>query len=110
MMMQSQLDIAADHPSFEGHFPGFPVLPGALLLDEMLSAVEKARGIDLRAWQISSAKFLDVVRPRAKLWLEHESLADGRIRFTIRDEHRNVASGTLRQANRDAASNRDEAS
>jgi 3-hydroxyacyl-[acyl-carrier-protein] dehydratase len=101
MMMQSRLDIASDHPSFEGHFPGFPVLPGALLLDEMLSAIERARGIDLRAWQIASVKFLDAVRPRDKLLLEHEAFAEGRIRFTIRDESRNVASGTLRQAHRD---------
>jgi 3-hydroxyacyl-[acyl-carrier-protein] dehydratase len=104
MMMHSRLEIAADHPSFEGHFPGFPVLPGALLLDEMLSAIERARGIDLRAWQISSVKFLDAVRPRDKLSLEHEACADGRIRFTIRDEYRNVASGTLRHAHRDEAS------
>jgi 3-hydroxyacyl-[acyl-carrier-protein] dehydratase len=103
MMMQSRLDIAADHASFEGHFPGFPVLPGALLLDEMLSAIERARGIDLRAWQIS-CKFLDAVRPRDELLLEHEAFADGRIRFTIRDEYRNVASGTLSRMNRDEAS------
>jgi 3-hydroxymyristoyl/3-hydroxydecanoyl-(acyl carrier protein) dehydratase len=101
MMMQSRLDIAADHPSFEGHFPGFPVLPGALLLDEMLSAIERGRGIDLRAWQISSAKFLDVVRPSDKLVLEHETCAEGRIRFTVRDGSRNVASGTLWRTDQD---------
>jgi 3-hydroxymyristoyl/3-hydroxydecanoyl-(acyl carrier protein) dehydratase len=94
MKMRSPLNIAADHPSFAGHFPGFPVLPGALLLDEMLRAIESARGIDLRQWQISSAKFLDAVRPSTSLWLEHEA-ADGLIRFTISGENRAVASGTL---------------
>jgi len=101
MMMQSRLVIAADHPSFEGHFPGFPVLPGALLLDEMLRTIERARGIDLKAWRISSAKFLDVVRPRDTLLLEHDASADGRIRFTIRDENRKVAIGTLSSAGLD---------
>ncbi len=43
--------------------PRFPVLPGAVLLDETLRAIEQARGIDLRSWHISSAKFLDAVRP-----------------------------------------------
>ena len=31
----------ADHPSFAGHFPKFPVLPGAVLLDEALQAIEQ---------------------------------------------------------------------
>ena len=48
MKIQSSLEIAADHPAFAGHFPGFPVVPGALLLDEMLKVIEEARGIDLR--------------------------------------------------------------
>jgi len=65
MKMQSTLDIAADHPSFAGHFPAFPLLPGATLLDEMLKVIELARGIDLRSWHISTAKFLDAVRPCA---------------------------------------------
>ncbi len=34
--MQYSLEISADHPAFAGHFPNFPVLPGAVLLDEAL--------------------------------------------------------------------------
>jgi 3-hydroxyacyl-[acyl-carrier-protein] dehydratase len=98
MKMQSTLNIAADHPSFAGHFPTFAVLPGALLLDEMLKAIELTRGIDLKSWHISSAKFLDAVRPRDRLILEHEASAPGLIRFTIRVDDRKVASGTLHES------------
>lgn len=98
MKMRSTLDIAADHPSFAGHFPAFPVLPGAMLLDEMLKAIEVARGIDLKSWHISSAKFLDAVRPRDVLVLEHDVSAPGLIRFTIRVDDRKVASGTLHES------------
>jgi 3-hydroxyacyl-[acyl-carrier-protein] dehydratase len=98
MKMQSILSIAADHPSFAGHFPSFPVLPGALLLDEMLKAIELARGIDLKSWHISSAKFLDAVRPRDCLVLEHEASAPGLIRFTIHVDDRKVVSGTLHES------------
>jgi 3-hydroxyacyl-[acyl-carrier-protein] dehydratase len=98
MKMRSTLTIAADHPSFSGHFPTFPVLPGAILLDEMLKAIEAARGIDLKAWHIASAKFLDAVRPRDCLVLEHEASAPGLIRFTIRVDDRKVASGTLHES------------
>jgi 3-hydroxyacyl-[acyl-carrier-protein] dehydratase len=98
MKMQSTLTIAADHPSFSGHFPTFPVLPGALLLDEMLKAIELARGINVKSWRVSSAKFLDAVRPRDCLVLEHEAPAPGLIHFTIRVDDRKVASGTLHES------------
>jgi 3-hydroxyacyl-[acyl-carrier-protein] dehydratase len=98
MKMHRTLDIAADHPSFAGHFPAFPVLPGAILLDEILKAIELARGIDLRSWHISSAKFLDTVRPRDRLVLEHDAPAPGLIHFTIRIDDRKVASGTLHES------------
>jgi 3-hydroxymyristoyl/3-hydroxydecanoyl-(acyl carrier protein) dehydratase len=98
MKMQSTLSIAADHPSFAGHFPAFPVLPGALLLDEILKAIELARGIDLKSWHISAAKFPGAVRPRDCLVLQHEASDPGSIRFTIRVDDRIVASGTLHES------------
>jgi 3-hydroxyacyl-[acyl-carrier-protein] dehydratase len=97
MKMLSVFGIAADHPSFAGHFPRFPVLPGAILLDEMLAAIERARAIDLKQWRVASAKFLDIVRPHDILCLEHDAPAPGLISFTIRVEDRKVASGTLSQ-------------
>ena len=96
--MQTELEIPADHPAFAGHFPAFPVLPGAILLDEMLNAIELARGIDLKGWHIGAAKFLDAVRPGDRLILEHDSPAAGLIHFTIRAGNRKVTSGTLHES------------
>jgi len=62
-VLHSRLDVARDHPAFAGHFPKFPVLPGAALLDEALQLIERERGIDLTQWLVASVKFLDVVRP-----------------------------------------------
>jgi 3-hydroxymyristoyl/3-hydroxydecanoyl-(acyl carrier protein) dehydratase len=100
MKMQSTIGIAADHPSFAGHFPAFPVLPGAILLDEMLKAIELARGIDLSSWHITSAKFLGAVRPSDLLILEHEAPTAEAIHFVIRVGDRIVTSGTLSHAQR----------
>jgi 3-hydroxyacyl-[acyl-carrier-protein] dehydratase len=93
--MHSQIEIPKDHPSFAGHFPKFPVLPGAVLLDEALQAIQAARGIDLRDWYIASVKFLDVVRPGDAMRLEHTAPKSGVIRFTIHAASRLVASGSL---------------
>jgi 3-hydroxymyristoyl/3-hydroxydecanoyl-(acyl carrier protein) dehydratase len=94
--MHSPIEISRDHPSFAGHFPKFPVLPGAVLLDEALQVIQRERGIDLTQWQIASAKFLEVVRPGDALHLEHiVASKGGLIRFTIRVANRIVASGSL---------------
>lgn len=98
MTMQCPIEISADHPSFAGHFPKFPVLPGAVLLDETLRCIADERGLDLTQWCIASAKFLDVVRPGDALSLEHDAPTSGLIRFTVRVANRNVFNGTLTNA------------
>jgi 3-hydroxymyristoyl/3-hydroxydecanoyl-(acyl carrier protein) dehydratase len=96
--MHSPIEVPSDHPSFAGHFPKFPVLPGAVLLDAALQVIERERGIDLTQWQIASIKFLGVVRPGDALRLEHNvARLNGLIRFTVRVADRTVASGSLSQ-------------
>lgn len=72
--------IAADHPALAGHFPGNPLIPGALLLDEALHAIEQAHadghGRDAgrgapppQGWQIEVVKFLRTARAAEPLQL-----------------------------------------
>jgi 3-hydroxymyristoyl/3-hydroxydecanoyl-(acyl carrier protein) dehydratase len=97
--MIAPLPIAADHPAYSGHFPGQPVLPGVVLLDAALHALEcsgpRASAGCAREWKINSAKFQSAVRPGEALTLEHETLPNGSIRFAIRTADRAVASGIL---------------
>ena len=97
MLRETRLDIAADHPAFAGHFPGMPIIPGVVLLDEALFAIEAAgaRAPAAAAWTIATAKFFHPVGPGTALVLRHEQLANGSIRFEINDGARKIASGTL---------------
>ena len=94
-MIITSLPIPADHPAYSGHFPGQPVLPGVVLLDATLHALERAGRGSAGAWEINSAKFPSAVRPGEELTLQHEALPNGSIRFAIRAADRAVASGTL---------------
>jgi hypothetical protein len=97
--MHSPIEVPRDHPSFAGHFPKFPVLPGAVLLDEALQVIQRERGIDLARWHVASVKFLGLVRPGDDLRLEHSAAGrNGTIRFTILAADRTVASGSLSNA------------
>ncbi|MGZ5042978.1 MAG: hypothetical protein ACXWBQ_19735 [Usitatibacter sp.] len=93
--VETKLAIPRDHPAFEGHFPGHPILPGVVLLAEALAAIEAATGNAPDAWTISSAKFLRPVEPGTPLTLAHERAASGAMRFEIRSPLGAVASGTL---------------
>ena len=93
--MKTLLTIAADHPAFAGHFPGMPIVPGVLLLDEAVHAIGLALGQPQQAWQIGSAKFLSPLSPGASVVIEHEMQANGSIRFDIVEGERRIVTGSI---------------
>ncbi|MBS0579398.1 MAG: acyl-CoA synthetase [Proteobacteria bacterium] len=95
MRVAARLTIPERHPAFSGHFPGMPILPGVVLLDETLRALEGQAGLSRTHWRIGTAKFLKPVHPGEQLQVQHEPLANGSIRFSIVSEGALVASGTL---------------
>lgn len=107
-MIITALPIAADHPAYSGHFPGMPVLPGVVLLDAALQALEKAGKGPSGYWEINSAKFQSAVRPGEALTLQHETLPNGSVRFAIRAADRPVANGLLVPGRRSLERNRGE--
>lgn len=94
-MTAAALPIATDHPAYAGHFPGAPLLPGVVLLDEAIRAIELADGGAPRCWRVAAVKFLRTVVPGEALVLEQERLANGAVRFTILSAGQAVATGAL---------------
>lgn len=99
MQGETSLSFAADHPVFAGHFPGQPIVPGVLLLDAAVHAVQQALaadGVAAVTCQVSSAKFLSPVSPGEILKLSWGDTGKGQIRFGISDPGgRQVATGIL---------------
>lgn len=89
------LTIAPEHPALPGHFPGTPIVPGVLLLDEALCAVQASGARPFLRWRIGSAKFVKPVRPGEPLTLEHEPLPNGSIGFRVLSGGEPVARGVL---------------
>ena len=83
MSSVTPLTIGAEHPALAGHFPGTPIVPGVVLLDAALRAVELDAATAARRWRIGTAKFVSLVRPGEELMLEHECLANGSLRFSV---------------------------
>ena len=83
MKKQKPLNIPLDHPAFAGHFPGTPIVPGVVLLDEVMHTIVSDTGMPATAWQISSVKFLSPLKPGESVIIEHEQSANGAIKFEV---------------------------
>jgi acyl-coenzyme A synthetase/AMP-(fatty) acid ligase len=78
------------------HFPGDPVVPGALMLDEVLRRAEARLHLPPSAWDVCSAKFLAPLRPGEALRVEFQQDRDGTLRFACVSGARTVAAGAVR--------------
>ena len=54
--------IEPGHPALDGHFPGRPVVPGVVLLDEVLAAVARETGL-AAPLRLERVKFASPVLP-----------------------------------------------
>jgi 3-hydroxyacyl-[acyl-carrier-protein] dehydratase len=82
--------IDADHPAYAGHFPGMPITPGVVLLDEAIYLIAGAEKRGLQQCKLNSAKFLKPVLPGTRLVLHYDCRPNGNINFEIKDHEESV--------------------
>jgi 3-hydroxymyristoyl/3-hydroxydecanoyl-(acyl carrier protein) dehydratase len=94
-MCRTTYQIASDHPATLGHFPGNPIVPGAVLLRIVSGEVFSARP-GQRCVAVPAAKFLAPVRPGDVLEIDWFDAQADDIRFTCRAGGVAAITGTLR--------------
>lgn len=85
----------ASHPALPGHFPGFPVVPGALLLDASIAQIEAWS--TARVTEVRDARFQGAALPEQPLVL-HAQRDGTTVRFAlagIGEGRAPAATGTL---------------
>jgi 3-hydroxyacyl-[acyl-carrier-protein] dehydratase len=78
--------IPHDHPSLPGHFPGHPVVPGVLLLEQVLRAIESTHGTAMPL-RLPRVKFARALLPGEEARLEivpADAAQDGGRRWRFR--------------------------
>lgn len=91
-----QFVVEHSHPCLPGHFPGRPLVPGVVVLDHVLAAIEDAHG-PLGALRLPQVKFASPLLPGQAARIELEG-AEPRWRFRVLRGEVLVASGEVARA------------
>ena len=96
--LKATIDIPADGPWFEGHFPGKPILPGVAELALALAALRLETGKPLPLRRLGFARLRHLVLPgdRVELSARESAGAEGetaRLRFELQRDSVLVANG-----------------
>lgn len=75
LSLPMRFTIAADHPCLPGHFPGRPLVPGVVLLERVLEAIEMEHGA-LGPLRLPQVKFLQPLLPGEEARVELELAGD----------------------------------
>jgi 3-hydroxyacyl-[acyl-carrier-protein] dehydratase len=96
MSAESSRTLCVDnrHPSLPGHFPGMPVVPGVVLLNEIL--VELQRQLpEVQIAGIKKLKFLRMLLPEQAFTVEFAAATVNALRFKCWQDGAVLAEGNL---------------
>ena len=90
-----RFSIHPDHPSLPGHFPGRPVVPGVVVLDHVVAAIEATHGA-LPPLRLPQVKFVQPLLPGEEAQIVLDAQPDARRwRFRVLRGDTLVASGEV---------------
>ena len=85
--------IKKNHPSLAGHFPGNPVIPGVVILEEVLETIRQSEPVMISLSGAPILKFHAPLHPEEELTIRLEPYHSQGRRFTCTTGTRLIASG-----------------
>jgi 3-hydroxymyristoyl/3-hydroxydecanoyl-(acyl carrier protein) dehydratase len=94
--IELDIEVPADNPWFEGHFPGYAILPGVVQIGWAAHLGHELFGFGPEVSGMEQIKFKRPILPGARLTLSLKpDLAAGRLRYEYRDGEQSCSSGSL---------------
>ena len=81
MGSKRQIIIPETHPSLGGHFPDHPIVPGVVILNEIMESIREDSSIPIRFLGVPAAKFLSPLRPGEALVIQIDEDGAGSTSF-----------------------------
>jgi 3-hydroxymyristoyl/3-hydroxydecanoyl-(acyl carrier protein) dehydratase len=96
MTRERTVAISREHPALPGHFPGRPIVPGVVVLDEVIETLKEEYGQGLLVTGLPAVKLSSPLLPEEELTIKVDREDAETIAFTCRVGDRLVASGSIR--------------
>ena len=93
--METEIAYPSDASFYKGHFPGFPVTPGVMLIDSAVANAEKMMGCEIVLDCIKKVKFSKPVLPGESILLRLDRRGDREIAYSFSKDAVQCASGVL---------------
>ena len=93
MSIEKTLTIHPTHPSLAGHFPGNPIVPGVVILAEILELLGQSVESSLTLATIPFVKFHSPLRPNEVVLLTFDMISEYVVTFSCQVGSRQIASG-----------------
>jgi 3-hydroxymyristoyl/3-hydroxydecanoyl-(acyl carrier protein) dehydratase len=90
----ASFNIPLAHPAISGHFPGQPVVPGVLILDEVRKIAADWLGHEMAIRRLPQVKFLTILLPGDLATVEL-ALSGATVEFDVKRGSVTVAKGSF---------------
>jgi 3-hydroxymyristoyl/3-hydroxydecanoyl-(acyl carrier protein) dehydratase len=94
MAYERTVSIGHDHPSLAGHFPGHPVVPGVVLLSEVIETLRRSSAMPSVAG-LPMVKFSSPLKPGEAVTIQVDQDEAALVSFSCRVGTRLIASGVI---------------
>lgn len=91
--MTHNICIDPEHPSLPGHFPGQPIVPGVVLLSEVIDCYRQSSGQDNRLIEVPMVKFKKPLLPGQRCEVEFDKRPGGKTAFVCYRDSEEIACG-----------------
>lgn len=95
MVYERAVSVRDDHPSLAGHFPGHPIVPGVVLLREVLDTLCQGSVVPRLVIGLPHVKFSAQLKPGEVVTIRVEEETTTLATFSCQVDSRLIASGSI---------------
>lgn len=86
------------HPALAGHFPGHPIVPGVVILDRVVQALNEFLPLPVRITAFPQIKFIAPLAPSQTFFIDFQRKGEGLAAFTVSTAGGAIVTGTVNYA------------